>query len=361
MATQSKIRVLIVDDSPFVRRILTQMLSSDPLIEIVGTASDPYEAKDKILQLKPDVLTLDIEMPRMDGLTFLKILMQEHPIPAVILSSLSQANSSIALEAMEQGAVEVMAKPNGPDSVSMCSQILKQKIKNAFAAKGRVQNRLGLQRLVPKALGNGDQMDFSKVILLGASTGGTEALKEVLVCLPAQMPPIVIVQHIPPVFSKAFADRLNQSCVLSIKEAEEGNDLKPGEVLIAPGDFHMKLIRGPIGYKVTLNQTPPVWHQRPAVDILFQSGAEILRGKAIGAIFTGMGKDGANGLLALRQSGAHTFAQDEKTSVVYGMPKAAAEIGAACEVLPLQKMADALIQASSKNFKSVAQNPALKN
>jgi two-component system chemotaxis response regulator CheB len=353
---QNKIRVLIVDDSSVVRRVLTQMLSNDPLIDIVGTASDPYEAKDKILSLNPDVLTLDIEMPRMDGLTFLKILMEEHPLPAVILSSLSQENSAIALKALEIGAMEVMAKPNGSDSVSSSAILLKQKIKNAFAAKGRINQTLSGQKATPKALLVSSPMDMNKVILLGASTGGTEALKEVLVALPNPMPPIVIVQHIPPIFSKAFAERLDQACLLKVKEAQDGDVLKAGEVLIAPGNYHMKLIKSPLGLQVALNQTPQVWHQRPAVDILFQSGAEILKQRAVAALLTGMGKDGANGLLALKQAGGYTLAQDEKTSVVYGMPKAAADIGAAMEVLPLQKIASALTFHCCSASKILAKN-----
>ncbi len=351
MQPTQKIRLLIVDDSAVVRRILTTMLEDDPQIEVVGTAADPFEARDKILTLRPDVMTLDIEMPRMDGLTFLKILMKEHPMPVIVISSLSQSNSSIALSALEIGAVDAMGKPNGPNSIQLMSNLLRTKIKGAYSAKGR----LGLLNSNKSADGkpnnarirSGAEFDTRKIILIGSSTGGTEALREIIPALPRNMPGICIVQHIPPVFSKAFANRLNEISELFVKEAEEGDEVKPGVVLIAPGDFHMKLIRAGTTYRVTLSQTPPIWHQRPAVDILFQSAADLLRSSAVAALLTGMGKDGANGLLALKNGGAHTIAQDEKSCIVYGMPKTAVELGAAAAVVSLPHIANALIEAVS--------------
>ncbi len=353
----SKIKVLVVDDSIVVRRMLTRILSEDPLIEVVGTAENPYDAEGKILELKPDVLTLDIEMPRMDGLTFLKIIMEKRPMPVIVMSSLSQEGSQYAMDALQFGAVEVLAKPYGPYSVGNVGVQLVEKVKAAAATKLRLKQLRAAPRPVftPRAKPAGPpppvpeatraRFNPRQLVVLGASTGGTEALKVVLTALPAEMPPICVVQHIPPYFSKAFADRLNSLCALHVKEAEEGDIAAPGTVLVAPGDFHMVVNWRGSGYQVSLKKGPMVWHQRPAVDILFKTAADVAGKFAVGAIFTGMGKDGAEGLLQLKDKGAHTIAQDEASCVVYGMPKAAVQLGAAQRVLPLTSIADALREA----------------
>ncbi len=362
MTPSDKIKVLIVDDSLVVRRMLSRILSADPAIDVVGTAEDPYDAEGKILELHPDVLTLDIEMPKMDGLTFLKILMDKRPMPVIVMSSLSQAGSSYAIDALQFGAVEVLAKPYGPYSVGGVGAQLVDKVKAAAASRkgiGMLRRPAGQPAPAPRPAKPlpvaGEPPPPPKVttrfhprqlIALGASTGGTEALKEVLVALPADMPPIVVVQHIPPYFSKAFADRLNGICQLDVKEAEEGDLARPGTVLVAPGDFHMIVQWGPKGYQVSLRKGPQVWHQRPAVDILFKTAAEVAGKFCIASLFTGMGRDGAEGLLAIKNKGALTFAQDEASCVVYGMPKAAVELGAACKVAPLDKIAGLLREAA---------------
>lgn len=351
-----KIKVLIVDDSAVVRRIVTEALSKDPDIEVVGTAIDPYMARDKIVELEPDVVTLDIEMPKMDGLTFLKILMQHKPMPVILLSSLTQEGSDYAMKALQLGAVEVLAKPGGSFSVGAVSEQLVQKVK--AAAVSRVRRREGPElaardrahpaRSVVKTAGAGTKKFHPRqIILLGASTGGTEALRDVLTELPAEMPGICIVQHIPAYFSRAFAQRLNGICELSVKEAEEGDIVAPGKVLIAPGDYHMLLKWTGSAFRVHLKQGPMVWHQRPAVDILFSSALDSYSAPhTIGAIFTGMGKDGADGLLKLREIGARTFAQSERTCVVFGMPKAAMENGGAQKMVDLEDFPRLLVNTA---------------
>jgi len=361
VSANDKIKVLIVDDSLVVRKMLSHILGADPMIEVVGTAEDPYDAEGKILSLEPDVLTLDIEMPKMDGLTFLKILMEKRPMPVIVMSSLSQGGSSYAIDALQYGAVEVLAKPYGPYSVGSVGAQLVDKVKAAAASRKRIgilkgnytaakahPNPPATKPVAAPPVPGVAPVRFHprQLIALGASTGGTEALKEVLVALPADMPPIVVVQHIPPYFSKAFADRLNGLCQLSVKEAEEGDMAKQGTCLIAPGDFHMVVNWTAKGYQVFLKKGPQVWHQRPAVDILFKTAAEAAGKYCTAAIFTGMGRDGAEGLLAIKNKGAMTFAQDEASCVVYGMPKAAVELGAAQKVLPLNKIAAALREAA---------------
>lgn len=340
------IRVLVVDDSAVVRKLVSDALKADPEIEVVGTAIDPYMARDKIQLLNPDVITLDLEMPRMDGMTFLKILMEQHPVPVIIMSSLTQRGSEAALEALHLGAVDVLAKPGGPYSFGDLGPQLIARIKAAAGAKPRGQPAQGP---VPRAPARPPSYPGAsrRVILLGASTGGTEALREVLTNLPDGLPGIAIVQHIPPVFSKHFADRLNQLCAFEVREAVDGDRLQPGLALIAPGNFHMLLNRKPDHYSVRIVTGPPVWHQRPAVDLLFKSAADCGAGPhSLAGIFTGMGKDGADGLLRLRQKGATTFAQDEATSVVYGMPRAAWENGGAQQQVPLDRAAELIIRHS---------------
>ncbi len=379
MLAKKKIRVLIVDDSAIVRKIATEALSKDPEIEVVGTAIDPYVARDKIIQLQPDVITLDIEMPRMDGLTFLKILMQHHPLPVIIMSSLTQSGSSYALEALHAGAVEVLAKPAGSYSVGDLAEQLVTKVKAAAACKirkaapapaagrpGTISGPMPRTSTTPSVpvhtavnkSGNRPAVSLAahgyhprQIVLLGASTGGTEALKEVLVRLPREMPGICIVQHIPAYFSKAFADRLNQLCQLDVREAVDGDIVEPGLVLVAPGNYHMLLVWAGNSYRVHLKQGPPVWHQRPAVDVLFNSAADIVGNNAVVGVLTGMGKDGAEGMLKLKKNGCRTFAQDEESCVVFGMPRACMELNAAERMVPLLKMPNILLEALAQGAK----------
>jgi two-component system chemotaxis response regulator CheB len=338
-----KIRVLVVDDSAVVRRVIADTLSRDPEIEVVGTAADPYVARDKILALDPDVLTLDIEMPRMDGLTFLRILQQHRPMPVVVISSLTQAGSRAVLQAMEYGAVDVLAKPTSAWNLGNLRDQL------AMRVKGAAQARLTSSKVA--AAGHGQvagagAIRFSprQLVVMGASTGGTEALKDVLMRLPDGLPGICIVQHIPPIFSKAFADRLNECCAFEVREAVSGDELHAGLALVAPGDFHMTLGWTGAGYRVSLEQGPMIHHVRPAVDVLFNS-AVCAGSNALAVLLTGMGCDGARGMMALKAAGAATLAQNEETSVVYGMPRAAVELGVVDKVLPLDLMPHAILHA----------------
>jgi two-component system chemotaxis response regulator CheB len=343
-----KIKVLIVDDSMIVRKVISEILSADPEIQIVGVAPDPYVARDLVLQLEPDVITLDIEMPKMDGLTFLRLLMKHHPIPAIILSSLSQTGSKIALEALEAGAVEVMGKPGSSCFTKDLGPELIAKVKAAAGSKRPPRPSLSAPPAPVAAAGS--YYDPRQIILIGASTGGTEALKDVLARLPANLPPICIVQHIPSTFCGAFANRLNEVSQLEVREAREGDVLRRGLVLVAPGDFHMVLRKsGDHGYGVSLKQGPKIHFCRPSVDVLFESAAPIVGRRAVAGILTGMGADGASGLLKLRQAGARTFAQDQKTCVVYGMPRVAVELGAVEAVVPLDKVADHIVKTVSSN------------
>jgi two-component system chemotaxis response regulator CheB len=335
------IRVLVVDDSAVVRKLVSDALKADPEIEVVGTAIDPYMARDKIKELNPDVVTLDLEMPRMDGLTFLKILMEQRPLPVIIMSSLSQRGSDFALEALRLGAFDVLAKPGGPYSFGDLGPQLIARIKATAGARLRSVPAAPKAVAAPPRRPPVSSSRPRNLILLGASTGGTEALREVLTHLPAGLPGIAIVQHIPPVFSKSFADRLNQLCAFEVREAVDGDRLTPGLALIAPGNFHMMLQWAADHYRVRVVDGPPVWHQRPAVDLLFKSAADCGAAPyALAGIFTGMGRDGADGLLRLSERGATTFAQDEASSVVYGMPKAAWENRAAQRQVPLSQAAD---------------------
>jgi two-component system chemotaxis response regulator CheB len=339
-----RIRVLIVDDSAVVRKLVTDALRSDPEIEVVGTAMDPYVARDKIKELNPDVLTLDLEMPRMDGLTFLRILMEQHPLPVVIMSSLSQRGSDTALEALRLGACEVLGKPGGSSSFGELGPQLISRIKAAAGARLRRPSSATPARPLLRTKPRSATISARQVILLGASTGGTEALREVLTHLPAGLPGIAIVQHIPPVFSKAFADRLSTQCAFEVREAVDGDRLEPGLALVAPGNFHLMLQWHGDHYRARVTGGPQIWHQRPAVDLLFKSAADCGAGPhAIAGILTGMGKDGAEGMLKLRELGATTFAQDEASSVVYGMPRAAWENGAAQRQLSIDRVAEFIV------------------
>ncbi|SEF61891.1 two-component system, chemotaxis family, response regulator CheB [Bryocella elongata] len=361
MDQRGPIRVLIVDDSALVRKLLTAALADESQIEVVGTAADPYVARDKILQLNPDVITLDIEMPRMNGLAFLKKLMQFRPMPVVMITSLAATNSNTTLEALRAGAVEILAKPDGPNSVGDLKLILGNKIRSAAAAHIRTRRddtRPAMAGLMPvRSTPPTNQLPVTScapgmVLAIGASTGGPPALTELLGSLPADIPPIVIVQHMPPVFTKHFAERLNHECAFPVKEAADGDELLPGRALIAPGDFHMIVEAGARIPRVRVMQGPPVCFSRPSVDVLFTSVASVLKKNAVGILLTGMGSDGARGMLAMRQSGAATIAQDEASSVVYGMPKEAARIGAAESVLALNKIGPFALEKLKQMAKS---------
>jgi len=340
-----QIKVLIVDDSAIVRKIFSQELSKHADISVIGVAPDPYVARDKIVNLKPDVITLDIEMPRMDGLSFLRKLMKYHPIPTIIVSSLTPANSEMAMEAMEHGAVEVLAKPGGSYSVGDMSAQLAEKIRAAasvrMSAPRPVDAPLHDAREVDENRNNGARPSLAlkqsthKVIAMGASTGGTEALKSVLMSMPPNAPGIVIVQHMPPRFTTTFANRLNELCRIEVREAKDGDAVLPGTALIAPGNFHMVLKRVGGTYYVEVKSGPLVFHQRPSVDVLFLSVASFAGANALGVIMTGMGRDGAAGLLEMKKAGAYTLAQDEASCVVFGMPKEAIRLGGVDKVVSL--------------------------
>lgn len=342
--TSRKIKVLIVDDSAIVRSIFTSELGRDPAIEVVGAAPDPYVARDKIVQLEPDVVLLDIEMPRMDGLTFLRKLMRYHPLPVIIVSSLTPKGGQMALEAIEAGAVEVMCKPGSAYSVADMSLALMDKIKAAAEVNVKTLKRSPTQPARPE---QPERLSLTrttdKILAIGASTGGTQAIQDVLTRFPPNAPGTVIVQHMPAYFTKSFADRLNTLAEVEVREAQDGDSVVPGRVLIAPGNFHMILRRSGARYYVEVKTGPLVCRQRPSVDVLFKSVAKYAGANAVGALLTGMGADGADGLLEMRRAGAHTIAQDQRTSVVYGMPAEAAKRGAACEILPLDRIAAALL------------------
>ena len=347
MSAKPKIRVLIVDDSAVARRAIRDALGQDPEIEVVDVACDAYVAREKILKLEPDVITLDLEMPRMDGLTFLRILNEHHPMPVVVVSALTPQGSAKALEALAAGAVDVLAKPNGTQVLGEVAHQLAYHVKAAARARLRPRRPEGsvvtlppVSRSVPP-----NESSAQRLILIGASTGGVEALRFLLPCLPDGLPPIAVVQHIPPNFSRLMAERLNDLCPFEVREAAEGDELRPGLCLVAPGDFHLKLVRYGRGYRARLTQSPPVHHCRPAVDVLFRSAAEHAGAQAVAALLTGMGSDGARGLQALRAAGARTLAEHEDSCVVYGMPQAAIKLGVVDQVVPLEQMPQAILQA----------------
>jgi two-component system chemotaxis response regulator CheB len=337
------IKVLVVDDSAIVRKIFTEELGKEPDIEVVGSAPDPYVARDKILQVKPDVITLDIEMPRMDGITFLKKLMKHYPLPVIIVSSLTPKGSALALEAMEAGAIEVIAKPGGSFSVGEMGAQLADKIR--AAAKARPIKRETSARPATQAQMSTRALSetTNKIVAIGASTGGTEALKDVLTRMPAGSPGMVVVQHMPANFTKAFADRLNGLCKINVKEARDNDSVLPGTCLIAPGNYHMLFKRSGARYYVQIKTGPMVHHQRPAVDVLFNSVAQFAGANAVGVILTGMGSDGAAGLKKMKEAGAKTIAQDEKSSVVFGMPKEAIKSGAVDRVVSLSSVSQTIL------------------
>jgi len=349
-----KIKVLIVDDSAVIRQSMTEILTGDPAIEVIGTAADPFLAADKIRQQLPDVITLDIEMPRMDGLTFLQKIMSQHPIPVVICSSLTGKGAETTLKALQYGAVEIITKPKlGARQFLEESQVLiRDAVKAAAAARVRplsgppteVAKKLTADAILSKPDGGDIIRTTEKVVVVGASTGGTEALRIFLEALPHDAPGVVIVQHMPEHFTAAFARRLDSSCRVAIKEAANGDSVIPGRALIAPGNRHLLLKRSGARYYVEIKDGPLVSRHRPSVDVLFRSAARYAGRNAIGVIMTGMGDDGAKGLLELRQAGAVTMAQDEASCVVFGMPKEAIRLGAAGSVLPLAEIAPAVLR-----------------
>jgi len=336
------IKVLIVDDSAVVRKILTEQLSRYRDIEIVGTAVDPYVARDQIVKLKPDVITLDLEMPRMDGLSFLVKLMKYHPMPVVVLSSLTPKNSETALKALELGALEVLCKPGSAYSTLNISRTLANAIRAAASARMNVHRE---KTPPPDVIKDIRFQTTHKVIAIGASTGGTKAIESVLLGMPRTSPGIVIVQHMPENFTTAFARRLDEICKIEVREAVNGDRVVPGTALIAPGNHHMLLNRSGSNYLVKIRSGPPVHYQRPSADVLFQSVSKHAGHNAVGVLLTGMGADGAKGLLAMKGSGAFTIAQDEKSCVVFGMPREAIKIGAVDKVVPLPDIPGEIIQS----------------
>jgi two-component system chemotaxis response regulator CheB len=353
--TGRPIRVLIVDDSAVVRRLLSEALSGHPDIEVVGTAPDPFVARDKIVELRPDVLTLDIEMPRMNGLAFLKRVMHYQPMPVIIISSLGQTGCEASVEALRLGAVEVLAKPHGPYSVGELSSQLAAKVRLAASAQ---------VRRVPDARHDSGQVSAPPVeespgwcrhlVAIGSSTGGTQAIEAVLQGFRANCPPIVIAQHIPASFSKAFARRLNEALPMEVKEAQDGDKVLAGRVLIAPGNFHMLIKKHGTGYSVMVKDGPLVCYQRPSVDVLFGSVAQAAGPDSVAVILTGMGSDGALGMKRVRDAGGWTIAQDEASCVVYGMPREAVKANAVDEVASLRRISAAIHEGLKKPGRPVA-------
>jgi two-component system chemotaxis response regulator CheB len=336
------IRVLIVDDSALVRKILSDELGKHPDIEVVGTAVDPYVAREKLERLRPDVLTLDVEMPRMDGLSFLEKLMRRAPTPTVVVSSLAQEHSETAVRALALGAVAVVAKPGSSYSAAGLGAELARAVR--AAAQSRVAALAGPTAVAPRAA-RGAPAAAHTVVAIGASTGGTQAIEHVLRALPADAPGTLIVQHMPAHFTAAFARRLDGVCAMEVREARDGDVVTRGLALIAPGGRHLVLQRESTRCVARVKDGPPVHHQRPAVDVLFQSVARAAGRDAVGVLLTGMGADGAKGLLAMREAGARTMAQDEATSVVFGMPKEAIKLGAADAVVALADVPGAILRA----------------
>ncbi|MDP1569158.1 MAG: chemotaxis response regulator protein-glutamate methylesterase [Vicinamibacterales bacterium] len=329
-------RVLIVDDSAIVRKMIGDALRGEPDIEVVGGAADPFIARDMILQHRPDLVTLDIEMPRMDGLTFLRKLMQHHPMPVIIVSSVTKSGSAASVEALRAGAVDVIPKPGGPSSVGQVTERLKERIRSLRATPHLRLARQVEPSAAPAPVASGRRAQG--LLLIGASTGGPQAIEAVLTRLPADIPPTLIVQHMPANFTAAFAGRLNTVCPMRVIEAQGGETLERGTAYIAPGDHHLLVERMGVQLRTVLRQGPPVHHQRPAVDVLFHSAARLQGVPRVAVVLTGMGADGADGLLALRQAGAETIAEDEHSCVVFGMPKEAIARGGAAHVATLLRM-----------------------
>jgi two-component system chemotaxis response regulator CheB len=340
-----KIRVLVIDDSALIRSMLTEILASRDDIEVVGTAEDPFIAREKIKQLAPDVLTLDIEMPKMTGLQFLQNLMRLRPMPVIMVSTLTDRGAPETLEALELGAVDYICKPKAKTETKLkiFAEELVDKVRMASTARVRPYQENTVSKTKPKSGGA-----YNKVIAVGSSTGGTEAIKELLSSVPEDCPPILITQHIPKVFSTSFAERLDRSLPVEVFEAQEGMIVRPGCVYIAPGDFHLTFVKS--GSKVVCHiiQTEKVNRHRPAVDVMFNSLLEVYGSGIVAVMLTGMGADGAQAMLNLKKSGVVTYAQDEATSVVWGMPQAAYNLGAVDELVPLQKISEKMLKAAQK-------------
>ena len=339
---QRPVRVLVVDDSALVRKLMTEMLAGDPGIEVVGTAADPFIARDKIKQLAPDVLTLDVEMPRMDGLTFLRNLMRLRPMPVVMVSSLTERGAAVTLDALALGAVDFVAKPriDIARGLSEYADVLRTMVKQAARANVIA---LSPESASPRAAGPIAYRTTDRLFAIGASTGGTEAIRSVLAAMPADAPATVIAQHIPAAFSGAFAQRLDRYSRMTVVEAQDDQPLLAGHAYLAPGGRHLRVHRSGARWRCRLDDADPVRGHRPSVDVLFESLARHAGANASAALLTGMGDDGARGLQALREAGAQTFAQDQASSVVWGMPGAAVAMGAACAVAPLDRIAECLL------------------
>ncbi|SEL75366.1 protein-glutamate methylesterase/protein-glutamine glutaminase [Halomonas daqiaonensis] len=338
----NRIKVLCVDDSALIRDLLTEIINSQPDMEVVAVAPDPITARDLIKRHNPDVLTLDVEMPRMDGLDFLERLMRLRPMPVLMVSSLTQAGSEVTLRALELGAVDFVAKPSLGIRNGMLDYATEIAEKLRAAARSRPRQARRPDGPGPRPL-KAPMVSSEKLIIIGASTGGTEAIRQVLEPLPANSPAILITQHMPGGFTRSFAERLDRLCQISVKEAADGERILPGHAYIAPGDAHLTLARSGANYVAHLDDGPPVNRHRPSVDVLFHSAASQAGRNAIGVLLTGMGKDGAAGLLEMRQAGSATLAQDEASCVVYGMPREAVALGAAADVLPLEEIAPRLL------------------
>lgn len=353
------IRVLVVDDSAVVRQVFTNELNRDPRIHVVATAPDVYVARDRIVALQPDVITLDIQMPRMDGIAFLKRLMKHHPMPVIVISSLTTGEGPLAIEAMAAGAVDVLAKPSPSDDFKIFFRRLIEKI------KGIAQSRIRYPAISASQLPSRNfivaKPTRDLIFALGASTGGVQSLSEVLPRFPADAPGTLVVQHMPVGFTTSFAERLNTACQMQVKEAAHGDRVTRGHVLIAPGGFHMVLRRSNGGYHVELNQNAEVCYQRPSVTVLFDSVAQCAGSNAVGAILTGMGTDGAQGLYHMRQAGAHTVAQDESSSIVFGMPMEAIKCGAAETIVPLDQVAVTMMKMAEQpaNYDKTIPRPTM--
>ena len=357
MNTGRKIRVLIVDDSALVRRAISDALSQDPDIEVVGTAVDPYAARDKIRDLSPDVLTLDIEMPRMDGLTFLQLIQRHRPMPVIVISSTTRSGSESALKALEYGAIDVLCKPSSAYSIGELARQLPSRVK--IAARARMAPPAPDQSSAtrPEYSTRRDVQYLPRqLVVIGASTGGTEAIRQVLTGLPGPLPGICIVQHIPASFSQAFAERLNRLCDFEVREAANHDEVRAGLALVAPGDQHMTVDWTETGYRVHLNRGPMLHHTRPAVDVLFSSAAACSGARVVAMLLTGMGSDGALGMKKLKDIGATTIVQNEETCMVYGMPRAAVALGVVDRILPIEAIPGAVYQAAQEPLRNLSKS-----